>query len=241
MACDQTTDYTYIENLLDVWASDGSMDQIGYDCIDGSNKNKVNLLDFLNAAIQYKKGTKVSDWCNSCTTIRQTDRGYLTITGALDLKGSSSSTKPLYFKESDVENKGSLRNGKFDIELDKWNDPQWPAVITKTPKNKIRILDVNGNKLTNLNIETVPVKDVSKINDSNPNQSYFNQYYYLFIKVKSCNDIPLPVYQYTQDESVSTLQGNKTWPLVGNDGNPSNTIFTGCPESCNKWTWMPES
>jgi hypothetical protein len=235
--CDQVTDFNYIQALLNVWGSQGTMDQLGYDCIDGTDKNKVNLLDFLNAAVQYKKGTKVSDWCNSCTTIRQTDQGYLTITGALDLKGSSSSTKPLYFKETDVATRGSLRDSAFDIELDKWDNPEWPTVITKTPKNKIRILDSGGNPITNLSIETVPVKDVSKINDNNPSQSNFNEYYYLFIKVNSCNGIPLPVYQYTKDANVSNLPGDKVWPLVGNDGNPLDIQFTGCPDSCNEWEW----
>ena len=30
---------------------------------------------------------------------------------------------------------------------------------------------------------------------------------------------------------------DKVWPLVGNDGNPLDIQFTGCPDSCNEWEW----
>lgn len=237
--CDQLTDSNYIQEFLNIWGSNGTKDQIGYECVDGTNKNKINLLDFLNVVVQSKKGTKVGGWCNSCTTISQTDKGYLTISGALDLNGSSSSTKPLYFNKTDVETRGSLVGGAYDIISGKWNNPQWPTIITKTPKDKIRILDQNGISIqnSNISIETVPVGDVSNINDNNPNESNFSKYYYLFVKVKDCNNIPLPVYQHTSDSNVSGLLNDDVWPLVGNNGEPLNVKFNGCPVGCNSWEW----
>ena len=241
--CNKTIDSQYILRFLELWGNPNATfsDKLGYDCVEGTKKDKINLLDFLNVVIQNRKGDPVRDWCNSCTTLQQTEQGYLTITGALELNNSSSSVRPLYFNSSDVESSGSLKNAMLDIENESWNNPNWPGVIVKTPKEKINILDKDGNVLSNniLKIETLPVKDVS--NFIQTNGSNYTNYYYLFIKDSQCADLPLPVYQSYQDSSVNpNILNNQIWPLVSNNGTPLDISFTGCPENCDDWEWNKE-
>ena len=240
--CNQVVDDAYVSKFLDLWGRNSSLnisEKLGYDCVEGTDKDSINLLDFLNMVIQKKTGNLVRNWCNSCTTIQQTDQGYLTITGALDVGTSSSSTKPIYFKSGDVESMGSLKDAVLNIQDESWNNPDWPGIIVKTPKNKINKLDMEGNPLPSdfLKIETIPVTDASKITEVNG--SNYSNYYYLFIRDSECSELPLPVYQNHQDTNVSNILDNEVWPLVSNDGTPLDINFSGCPDSCD-WNWKKE-
>ena len=49
--CNQIVDDAYVTKFLDLWRRNGSLnisEQLGYDCVEGTDKDTINLLDFLN-------------------------------------------------------------------------------------------------------------------------------------------------------------------------------------------------
>ena len=226
MSCDQITDNTYINNFIKAWKAQSPM--IGYDCVQGTRKDAINALDYINAFAH--QGQPLSEWCMNCTTVQQTDNGYLTVKGALATSPSTSSERPLYYYRNDVASTGSLKEYFYNPDTKTWSKPTWPNVIVHFPADNIRVLDSSGNPTNEIEIRTVPVSDVT--------DTSVTDLYYLFVVDKSCSGLPMPVYLYADDTSKTS--SNTTiydWPPVGNDSKPYNTTFTDCPQGCLKWEW----
>ena len=238
--CDRNTNNDYLADFITMWKRGSRGMEVGFNCIDGRKKNKINLLDFISIVVKIKQGggnLKVSDWCSSCTTIRATEGGYLTVSGALNLDTSTSDERPIYFFDDDVENLGNLSSNYLDLSVKggEWTNRTWPNVIVKSPADDIRILDVNGNPASELKIRTIPIPGVTNLGeDNNPT---LRRYYYLFVENPNCSNLPLPVYQYSGDSGSESTNPNGDWRLVSNMGTPVGAGFDDCPENCDQWDW----
>jgi hypothetical protein len=250
--CDQLTNNDYLHNLINIWKLGGVLNnetEVGYNCVTKSSTQidpSLNLLDFLNTVVHIKKGNgneKVGNWCNSCTTLTLTSTGYFTLSGALDIFPSNSQSKPLYYRTDDVKSNGNLYNYlNVSGDLPTWSTTTNPTVIVKTPADKIRQLDSDGTPLSSenrLNIKTVEIDKVESVSPNIKNSTSLNKYYYLFISVPDCKNIPLPVYQNAEDDDSQNKLTSSSWPLVGMNGNPYGGIgLQNCPDvDCNKWGW----